>query len=444
MNILKQRTLLITGLLLAITSCKKNSDTTPSPPPVLPIINSFSPMTGSAGTTVTINGKNFSPTIANDIVSFNGTAATVTSATADQIIATLPNDAATGKIVVKIASNTAASADNFNVTLNQLSIVQYEIYPILAAGTGNKIVFVGDGNLVDVYDANTNTWDITNMPLSFGTTVNFQIAATANKILFTSNTKNTGTQVYDVSTNSWSFMQEGISEQRDQMAAAVTGDKILFAGGLILPGAPPTLSKTVDIYDVSTNNWSTAQLSEARMSLAAAAAGNKVLFAGGYDGSGYSKTVDIYDAATNSWSTAQLSEARSGVVAAAAGNKVLFAGGYYVNGTWSKTVDIYDAVANKWSTAQLSEARGGLGAAAAGNKVLFAGGWNGTLSKTVDMYDVVTGKWSTAELSNERHSLAGASAGDKIVFGGGIQYAGDGLQAKTVDIYDVQTGMWYH
>jgi hypothetical protein len=254
MKNLKQSTLLLIGfLLLAITSCKKNSESIlPPPPPVLPAINSFSPLTGSAGTTVTISGKNFSPTIANDVVSFNGTAATVTSATADQIIVTLPNDAATGKITVKVGSNTATSADNFTVTLNQLS------------------------------------------------------------------------------------------EARNWLAAAATGNKILFAGGENNNG----YSKVVDIYDVLTNTWSAAQLSEARGHLAAAATGNKFLFEGGYGGNGYSKTVDIYDVTTNKWSTAQLSEARNWLAAATTGNKILFAGGINNNSQISKTVDIYDVSAN--------------------------------------------------------------------------------------------------
>ena len=73
------------------------------------------------------------------------------------------------------------------------------------------------------------------------------------------------------------------------------------------------------------------KLSEARYNLAGAAAGNKIVFAGGNSsnsGNQESKTVDIYDIRTNSWSTAQLSEARQGLVAASAGNKIFFAGGY--------------------------------------------------------------------------------------------------------------------
>ena len=77
------------------------------------------------------------------MVSFNGTAATVTSATADQIIVTVPNDAATGKINVKVASNTAASTDDFTVTLNELSEARHRL---VAASAGNKILFAGGDN----------------------------------------------------------------------------------------------------------------------------------------------------------------------------------------------------------------------------------------------------------------------------------------------------------
>ena len=43
--------------------------------------------------------------------------------------------------------------------------------------------------------------------------------------------------------------------------------------------------------------------------------------------SGYSNAVDIYNTSTNTWSTATLSQARDYLAAAAAGNEVFFAGG---------------------------------------------------------------------------------------------------------------------
>src|ERR1700704_3513284 len=69
-------------------------------------------------------------------------------------------------------------------------------------------------------------------------------------------------------------------------------------------------------------------LSEARRLLSAAGAGNKIIFAGGISTGGYSKTIDIYDISSNAWTTTVLSEARGDLAAAAAGNKIVFAGGY--------------------------------------------------------------------------------------------------------------------
>ena len=66
------------------------------------------------------------------------------------------------------------------------------------------------------------------------------------------------------------------------LAGAGTGNKVLFGGGFTYDNNfNPIPSSTVDIYDVLTNTWSTAQLSEARYGLAAAATGNKIVFAGG-------------------------------------------------------------------------------------------------------------------------------------------------------------------
>lgn len=67
-----------------------------------PTITSFAPPKGAVGTDVTINGTGFSATAANNTVKFNGTVATVKSATATQIVATVPTGATTGKVTVKL------------------------------------------------------------------------------------------------------------------------------------------------------------------------------------------------------------------------------------------------------------------------------------------------------------------------------------------------------
>jgi len=77
---------------------------------------SFSPQQGYAGlTSVTIQGQGFSLTSSADAVKFNGTPATVTSATANTLTVTVPSTASTGPISATVGGVTATSDTNFTV-----------------------------------------------------------------------------------------------------------------------------------------------------------------------------------------------------------------------------------------------------------------------------------------------------------------------------------------
>jgi YD repeat-containing protein len=78
---------------------------------------SFSPLSGVPGTQVTLNGSGFSTTAASNAVTFNGTAASVVSSTANQVVVTVPAAAATGPIAVTVGANTVTSSQNFVVQL---------------------------------------------------------------------------------------------------------------------------------------------------------------------------------------------------------------------------------------------------------------------------------------------------------------------------------------
>jgi len=75
----------------------------------------FSPAGGPAGTTVAITGTGFSATAALNLVSFNGVAAAVVAASNTSLTVTVPAGASTGKVAVTVASNMAASAQDFIV-----------------------------------------------------------------------------------------------------------------------------------------------------------------------------------------------------------------------------------------------------------------------------------------------------------------------------------------
>jgi YD repeat-containing protein len=75
----------------------------------------FAPISGAVSSTVTISGSGFSATPGQNTVKFNGTVATVTSATTTQLVASVPSGASTGTISVTSALGTATSSGPFTV-----------------------------------------------------------------------------------------------------------------------------------------------------------------------------------------------------------------------------------------------------------------------------------------------------------------------------------------
>ena len=84
----------------------------------------FTPDKGAVGTSVTIYGTGFNVTPAQNNVSFNGVAATVTAASATQLIVTVPAGASTGPITVTTQNGSAVSTTSFEV-LQSLSITGF-------------------------------------------------------------------------------------------------------------------------------------------------------------------------------------------------------------------------------------------------------------------------------------------------------------------------------
>jgi YD repeat-containing protein len=85
------------------------------PSPTALAILSFTPQQGAIGTTVTLQGQNFSATPGNNIVKFNGVLATVSAATTNSLTANVPSIATTGPITVTVGTSTATSSSNFTV-----------------------------------------------------------------------------------------------------------------------------------------------------------------------------------------------------------------------------------------------------------------------------------------------------------------------------------------
>ncbi len=85
------------------------------------VITNFIPAEGVEGTTVVINGVDFDPTPANNIVKFNGTTALVKSSTASTLTVVVPVGTTTGPISVA-ANSTNTSITDFDVTTEAVMI----------------------------------------------------------------------------------------------------------------------------------------------------------------------------------------------------------------------------------------------------------------------------------------------------------------------------------
>lgn len=120
-------------------------------------IFSVVPTHGVAGTQVTVQGQGFDSNPANDTVSFNGTVATVLSASTTQLVTTVPSGATTGTLSVKVSGQTAVSAAPFTVDDSGVPPVINQVGPLvvpiggavtitgthLAPATGATIVQMG-------------------------------------------------------------------------------------------------------------------------------------------------------------------------------------------------------------------------------------------------------------------------------------------------------------
>jgi YD repeat-containing protein len=104
----------------------------------------FSPRLGPVGTTVTIRGSGFSTTANQNTVTFNGTSAAVTSATASQLVVTVPTGATTGSIGITTPNGSASSATAFSVISAASTLSITSLSPAIAV-SGTSLTITGTG-----------------------------------------------------------------------------------------------------------------------------------------------------------------------------------------------------------------------------------------------------------------------------------------------------------
>ena len=129
----------------------------PPPSAPAPVIGSVSPESGPIGTTVTITGNNFNASAAGNVVFFGATKATISSASATQIVCAVPAGASFERITVLNAANglmghsfkpfNTTFADSSNFTTNSFTrAIDYLYSPsVISAKDAQGVDIDGDG-----------------------------------------------------------------------------------------------------------------------------------------------------------------------------------------------------------------------------------------------------------------------------------------------------------
>lgn len=135
---------------LSLLSCKDEDEAAP------PSISQFSPASGPVGSIVTINGANFGPTLASNVVLFNGTTAMVTTYSSTSLIAIVPEAATSGPVSVTVNGLTATSSTNFTVEEDEIIVEDTTFYFGVDLSYVNQIldhggVYKEEGNVKNPY-----------------------------------------------------------------------------------------------------------------------------------------------------------------------------------------------------------------------------------------------------------------------------------------------------
>ena len=197
------------------------------------------PSSGPATTQVTIQGYGFDPIPANNTVQFNGTAATVTSASANTLVVTVPSMATTGSITVTNTNGTATSPQSFTV-------------PALPTVASVDPVTVPPGATSGVQITGTNLLNATGVTFAqAGLSVSIRDGGTATTLpisLTVGSTVPSGTYAFSVASPAGSVSSGSVT------IGVSSANKLVYSTGPLVSVAMP-LNATVLPF-LSPSGWS--------------------------------------------------------------------------------------------------------------------------------------------------------------------------------------------
>ncbi|WP_128895707.1 Kelch repeat-containing protein [Longirhabdus pacifica] len=226
-------------------------------------------------------------------------------------------------------------------------------------------------------------------------------------------------EMYDPASDTWEF-KASMPKPKQNFALSVVNNKIYVIGGHIPDdGVGLDAVSTVEMYDPSTNTWTTkASMSTVRTYFSTAVVNDKIYAIGGYrDGLEPLSSVEMYDPDTNTWTTkASMSSNRTQFATAVIDNKIYAFGGYDQISLLD-TIEVYDPQNNAWIISDtMQQAEYQLEATVLNDNVYIAQ----RSSKSILKYDPFKKLWSTIPSMNFARSQPGITVlNDKIYVVGG-------------------------
>ncbi|MCR8666117.1 hypothetical protein NO995_00340 [Aestuariibaculum sp. M13] len=271
---------------------------------------------------------------------------------------------------------------------------------ISIATAGGKLFFAGGwsnlknnfSNEINVFDISGQSWELAKLRIARG---GITSVVNGNKVFFAGGAISDGwdasffddIDIYDLESKSMSFAR--LSTDGAGMAGAAIGDKVLFAGGYNY-ASNIDRNRRVDIFNLTSGEWTQASLKNPKSGgHVAVSVGSKAYFAGGSESS---DNIDVYDNTTDIWSSETMYESKTNLTGILLDSKIYWASGSTKNWTKSPVVEIYDTNSSESTVTCLSQATGWHKAVLHEGKIVFIS------SGILDIYNPENGAWYYSQL----------------------------------------------
>lgn len=215
--------------------------------------------------------------------------------------------------------------------------------------------------------------------------------------------------VYDRDSSTWTTIPLPSNSARLQQTSCVVDSNLYLIGGVILVGGILNSTSEMYMFKPSTGEWILKNpMPTDRNTPASALLDGNIYVAGGlhvingvpdYNGL---KTFEVYDLSTETWSTLpDMPTNRWGLSAVAFNGKIYILGGRSLGVPYS-SIEVYDPQMNTWTTITTSSMptpRYQLTTCLLNNKIYAIDGWynssGGPIYNNVEVYDPITDTWTT-------------------------------------------------